>query len=239
MKLRLSLFLLLLVFTCVAQKKVDTVYLGESDDFITKIEYNNKVNSPLYYSLTYDLDTVVYKKTRLSYFFGKIELKKKQQLFKLLNKRNNIDTTQVLVFHYIDTLKNRNQFPKIDLIKNLDDGKHKHIISYKTFMRQHKECLRKYKKYKNTKVLHYYNINNNHPKKIGDIVWYKDPSGVIKNIFRDSYKRFKFFILKPNGEYYIHNIVDGKLIDTKKMIKSKWDYHANDFKKRYNSLNGI
>lgn len=235
MKLTLNIFFLSLIFICVAQKKVDTVYLGEKDNFISKMEYKNKINSPLYYALIYDLDTVVCKKARLSYFFGKIELIKKQQLFKLLSKRNNIDTTQVLVFHYIDTLKNKNQFPEKDLIQNLNNGKHKHIISYKTFIRQHKECLRKYK---NTKVLHYYDVNSDHPERVGRVVWYKDPSSVIRKIFRDSYRRFNFFIVKPNGEYYVHNINDGEEINIKKMIRSKWDYHASDFKKRYNSLNG-
>jgi len=221
----------------VAQKKVDTVYIDETNNVISKLSFLSKTNSSIYYGLIYDLDSVVYKKLRLSYFFGKLERIKKQQLFKLLSKRNGIDTTQALFFHYSDTLKSKNDFPKENTVVSLKNGGHKHLNSYNRFLKIHKQCLKVEKTYKKTKIIHFYNINQGHPNQVGKLIWYKDYSKVIGNMFKDYYGTFKCFIVRPNGEYFVYNIRDNEGIDIKKMMNSQWDIQVKDFKKRYNSLN--
>lgn len=87
------------------------------------------MNSPLYYVLIYknEKNKIVTLKARPSYFFGTIEKVKKQQLFKLLAQRNNVDTTKTIVIHYQDTLKRIDEFPKTNKIVPTKNG-HKHLV---------------------------------------------------------------------------------------------------------------
>lgn len=229
--------LFFIVTTCFSQKKKESVYLDESYNVITKKQYNKRLNSEIYHSLNYDLDTIKYKKLRLSHFFGKLEGVKKQQLFKLLYLRNGVDTTKTLVFHYNDTLKAKKYFPEKDSVAYFKKGRHKHLICYDTFLEQHKKCVDKWRKKDNISILHYYCVNKGHPDEIGEVLWYKDPSNVIKNVFRDDYKNFKFFALKPNGHFFVYSIRDSKKLDYVKLIANKWEFYEKKFYKTYLKLN--
>jgi Fe-S cluster biosynthesis and repair protein YggX len=231
-----SLFFLVVV-SSYSQVKKKTIYLNENYVEITKKEHKKKLNSEIYHSLTYDLDSLLYKKIRLSYFFGKLDLSKKQQLFKLLHVRNGIDTTKTLIFHYIDTLKVEKQFPKNDTVIRFKDGGHRNELSYKSFLKHHKDCSKKYEGFVNVNVLHYYYINNGHETVLGELVWCKDPSGIISRLFSDTHESFKYFILKPKGDFYVQSVGETKIDIFNEVLKEKWSEHEAKFYKEYNKLN--
>jgi hypothetical protein len=237
MKYFIANLFFLVVVSSYSQVKKKTIYLNENYTEITKREHHKKLKSKIYHSLTYDLDSLVYKKLRLSHFFGKLDKLKKQQLFKLLYVRNSIDTTKTLVFHYKDTLKLKSEFPKNDTVVFLKNGRHKHLISYKKFLKQHTNCVKKHNQFTNVTVVHYYHINNGHQDVIGELIWYKDPSGIIKRLFSDTYENFKYFILKPNGTFFIQSVRESKTNIFDEVLKGKWDKYETKFYKRYNYFN--
>ena len=235
--MRIIFIMFFVVTTCFSQKKEKTIYVDENYLVISKKLHKKRLKSEIYHSLSYDLDTIKYEKLRLSYFFGKFEKIKKQQLFKLLFLRNGIDTTKTLVFHYSDTLKAKYLFTKRDGVVDLKNGKHKHEISYDTYLKRHIECVEKWEKNIGVTMLHYYNINIGHPEKVGKVKWYKDPSGVVRNIFRDDYKNYNFFVVKPNGQFFVYSLRGTQKINYEKLITSRWDYYEKKFNKTYEKLN--
>ncbi|MBW1295721.1 hypothetical protein [Aquimarina litoralis] len=166
MKYYLSIIFLIITSNhAFTQKVKDTLYLDENNDFISKLKFDQKINSIIYYGLTFDLEDAVYKKIRFAYFFGKIDPIKKQQLFKYLSARNGVDTTKIMAIHYSDTLRAKYQFPKKDSIVYINNKKnHKHIPPYRTFIKRHKACTKNFKNKKNANVYHYYTVNLGHPK---------------------------------------------------------------------------
>lgn len=236
MKTHLLALIILISFNVFSQKK-KKVYLSEKFEIITKRYYNKMFNSKLYHSISYDLDTIVYKKLRLNYFFGQLDKDNRGQLFKLLYSRNKIDTTKTLMFHYKDTLKSKKQFPKKDKTVYLKNGKHKHLVSYETFLRHHSNCKSKYDNYHDVTILHFFSVNNGHPKRVGDLIWYKDPSNVIKRVFRDGYKSFSVFVVKPDGRFFIRSLNSISAPNSEQLLNGSWDKLEAKFYKRYNKLN--
>lgn len=159
----------------------------------------------------------------------------KSQLFKLLNKRSNIDTTKTLIIHYNDSLKSPNQYSEKGETKYMVSFGHEHLNTYKGFLIGHKNCLRRHNKYKKiANVLHFYITNNGHPSRYKKLFWYKDYGSIIKKMFSDSYKNFDRIIIHPNGEFYLgfqsHRYEN--------LIKKKdWDEYRDEFVQEVNKTN--
>ena len=101
----------------------DTLYVDEGYVTLERTEFDNKLDSDLYYQIIYDLDSVLLKKLFLNYYLGRLQPKKKSQLFGLLTQRNQMDTTQTMLIHYQDTLKRKEFYPKKSLLFTLKMGK--------------------------------------------------------------------------------------------------------------------
>ncbi len=223
-----------------AQKVKDTIYLDENNTIINKFRFTQKLNSTIYYGLTFDSDTIVYQKIRFSYFFGKIDPLKKQQLFKYLSARNGVDTTKMIAIHYEDTLKPASDFPKHDSVAYTKERKqHKHIRSYKSYIKGHKQCHKNFKKRKNASVYHYYNTNLGHKETYKKLSWHQDHQRVLRRIFKDKYKPFNSYIIKPNGDYvvFIYYIRNGGFEYSDIFKKDRWKQAQKLFKRKLKSHN--
>ncbi len=221
----------------------DTIYLDENDKIIDKRLFNFKFDSSIYYGLRFENDSIVVDKLRFSHLFGKLEETRKKQLFKLFASRNHVDTTKIILIHYQDTLKRIVDFPKENtIVFNKDSTSHKHLYSHKSFLQQHKNCLKDFKRNKNTNVYHFFGINTGHPLNYDNCTWEKDNFSLINNMFRDKYKRFSSIIIHPNGNFYCYNFNDeGKNLKVyQDIIKNKkWDEHIDEFSKRLQTLNSL
>lgn len=221
----------------------DTIYEDENGNSIDKRLFNYKFDSSIYHGYKFEEDKNVLLKLRLSYLFGELESTKKVQLFKLLASRNNIDTTKIMVIHYEDTLKRIVDFPKEDsMVFNKDRTQHTHIHTHKSFIFHIKQCIRNFKRNKKSNVYHFFGVNKGHPLIYEKCELYEDNFGLINNMFRDQYKRFKTIIVHPSGKFYCINYSDGrKSIDIyKDIIKDKkWDEHMSEFSKSIKSLNSL
>ncbi|ULC60526.1 hypothetical protein MBM09_05925 [Flaviramulus sp. BrNp1-15] len=186
-----------------AQK--DTIYVDENDDYISKQVFYKKMNSPIYHGLRFDTDTLVLQTIRFKYYFGNLSSPIKSQLFKLLNKRHQIDTSKTLIIHYLDTLRAKSEYSKKNtvvfydslnrvikpLIKSsqISDGvkfdftnynkvaKHKHIQNYRRFLKLNKKCTKRYYKY-----------NNKHNEKVSVFHFYN-----VNNGHPNEFKELRWF----------------------------------------------
>lgn len=259
--LSLFFFLFFFIFSASIYGQLDTIYADENDHYISKDEFHRKVNSSIYYGVRFNTDTLVLQKIRFRYYLGSLPTTVKTQLFKLINKRHQIDTTKTLIIHYIDTLKSVDEFPKRsgvvyrDSLNNIVEipntatfidfssiggiKKHEHIWNYKKFINQHKKCVKEHQKFNDeANVLHFYNYNNGHPDIVKNLKWYRDYGSVIKKIFTDSYKNFQQIIIYPNGDFYIQAMNTNILYDDL-VKKTNWDKHKDDFLKKMELLNVI
>ena len=221
----------------------DTIYADENNNIIDKHLFNFKFDSSIYYGFRFETDKIVVLRLRFSHLFGTLETTKKEQLFKLLASRNHVDTTKIMLIHYQDTLKRIVDFPKEDIVVfNKDSSSHTHIISHKSFVKQHENCLKGFKRNKKTKVYHFFGINKGHPLTYENNTWEKDNFNLINNMFRDKYRRFSTIIINPNGNFYCYNFNDeGKNLKVyEDIIKDKkWDEHMNEFSIKLQSLNSL
>ena len=258
---KISFIVTLLFFFSITGKilaQADTIYSDENNKLISKVEFNRKMNSEVFHGLRYETDTIVLNKLRFNYYFGELDPIVKTQLFKLLNKRHQIDTTKTLIIHYLDTLKSIEEFPKVtktvllDSLNNeikvpefknsyidfrpLENVKsHMHLQSYKSFVNEYKKCIRKHKKYRKTaRLLHFYGHSSGGlEEKSEDVNWLKDYGFVVKKVFSDGFKTFNTIILHPNGEFYMqsrHN-----KIPFEHLVKQ---IHWNEYKTEFNNTIG-
>lgn len=219
----------------------DTLYINETNEDINKRVYNLKVKSNLFAGLRFENDTLVLYKLRFSHLFGTLENSKKNQLFKLISSKNKVDTTKIIIIHYQDTLKRISQFAKkTGIVFNKDSTSHRHVISHKTFINQHKKCVRTLGKRNKSQVYHYYNFNNGHPETYKKVDWYKDNLSLIDKIFRDSYRRFNTIIIHPNGDFFCRNYNDENSNIFKDITKGKrWKKHKKEFEESLDTLNSM
>lgn len=221
----------------------DTIYADENDDVIDKRLFNYKFNSTIYYGFRFETDSVVLEKLRLSHLFGTLEATKKEQLFKFLTSRNHVDTTKIMVIHYQDTLKRITDFPKENkIVLSKDRSSHYHVLSHKSFIKLHKDCVKTFKRNKKTNIYHFFSVNTGHPLTYEECHWEKDNINLINNMFRDNYRRFSTIVIHPNGNFYCYNFNDdGENFKVyQDIIKDKkWDEHMNEFSKKMKSLNSL
>ena len=140
-------------------------YLNDKGNIISLSSYKTKINSNLFYTiLEINHDTII-KGMRLKESYGQLDLKQKQQLNKLFNKRFGIDSTKTWLIHYIDSLPNVNKMPKISglylfnefenkIEEEIKSKKFYHfaedslLVSYKTYINYSKKILLSYNDYK-------------------------------------------------------------------------------------------
>lgn len=227
--------LFLIPFINQAQIK-DTIYLNEHREIIPKFQFEKKSKSTIYYEKMFEQDTIVYKMVFLSYFLGNLQKEKKEQIFKLLNQRNNVDTTKTVLIHYKDILKAPDSFPKRDTIVNYVDGSHRHLPSFRTFKLQHKSCIKQYKK--DVIVYHFYEHNEGKSMDY-NYGWFEDPLGLLKKTFNNSPATDYFWhiIIFPDGRFAININKHNPEMWNKIINGKKWIKYLTDFEKRYFSLN--
>ncbi len=229
-KLNTVFFLCFIIsYSCFSQQK-DTIYFNFSGEQIHRDNFYKKVNSSLFGATMYDLDTIVVLKTRRSYLFGEINDKERNQLFKLINKRNHVDTTKTMVIHYIDTLKAVHQFPRREKIIQLEGGGHRHDITHRTFIRGGKNCRKTFSKYKHSNVYHFYKFNNGHPKAFKKLTWEKDNYKLIRKITAFDFKSNYVIAISPKGDFFIFDWVEypkNVYNDIKKGVN--WKKHKKQF----------
>lgn len=224
---------------CAFGQVSDTTYIDEAYRIVSSKEFYKKAKSNLYYTNLYIADTTIYNKIFLKYYIGELEEEKRVQLFSLLSQRNAIDTTKSILIHYKDTLHSKDHYPKKDTVIKYKDGSHKHIISYRTFLRQHRQCEKQYSS-KNIQMYHFINFNNGHPLEVKKLKWRKDPLNILRRMFYNHSDNMRFWtiLIHPNGEYAINNagVRTIKMWKEMKMHKN-WHLYKEQFYNSYHTLN--
>ena len=216
----------------------DTIYANELNQRIDRAVFEKKVTSKLYNTLIYEGDSLVTLVAKQSYMFGKINSENKSEIFRLFNLRNNVDTTKTIVIHYLDTLKRIDQFPKKDIIVSLKNGRHKHVNSHKTFIKNHKTCLNNFKNRKFSKVYHFFKVNNGHPLTYKKYSWEKDYGGLINKIFPSNYNKFTRVIISPDGDFFVYDRVEFPKTIYNDIIKGvNWEKHIQNYTTQMKILN--
>ena len=218
----------------------DTIFIDEDQINIDNIIFYKKLNSTQYFANVYESDQNVFAQLQWTHYFGALSQSQKPQLFQLLHKSYHVDTTKVMVLHYLDTLKSASTYPKRDKIVEIDEKRHKHVITYKTFLKQHKNCIRKFRKNKEAEVYHLYSVNGGHPDQVKNMLWYRDFQNKIKLLFKKNFQTPYTIIIHPNGDYLIHYSFDGAYsIETLLNLENNrnWNFYKNDFINRNQVLN--
>ena len=243
----------LIPFASRAQEK-KRIYVDENYKVINFQKFTKKSQSKLFYVINAKTDTALFKKLRFKEFFGKLDLKKKNQLNKLFQKRFKIDTTKIWLIHYIDSLPNIKEMPNksgIVFLDSLDNEegeilnkkefektiisrnvnsinislpkKHKHVISFEDYKKIVLNEIKKYQKFKNIYLLHFYSFNKGYPlNDIDSEKWYKDYNLILKRTFTDGMKMYKTIIVYPNGDFYLNTYGEvKKVLSSNKFSKEK------------------
>ena len=234
------IFYLLMVINTYSQQ-TKTVYVDDSYDEITKEKFERLLKSNLYDIAQSTRDKKIYKKLRYKEYFGRLSKKNKDQLNKLFNSRYNIDSTKKWLFHYLDSLPNKEKMPKISgviIYDSLDTKKsfflpkkkfnnnykkymnsnHRHVMCYDEFQ----DRIRKEKKKISKKIVftHIYNQNNGIPEEfLKEMNYYKDNIPIFRNIFSDGMKNYKTILIFPNGNFYLVN--NYNISNVKKLLQSR------------------
>lgn len=235
------IFYLLMVLNMYSQQ-TKTVYVDESYDEITKEKFERLLKSNLYDIAETTKDKKIYKKLRYKEYFGRLSKKNKDQLNKLFSSRYSIDSTKKWLFHYLDSLPNKEKMPKISGVivydsldtkkafflskkkfnnnyKKYINSKHRHVMSYDEFQ----DRIRKEKKKISKKIAftHIYNQNNGIPEEfLKEMNYYKDNIPIFRNIFSDGMKNYKTILIFPNGNFYLVN--NYNISNVKKLLQSKF-----------------
>lgn len=232
----------LLIVTNTYSQQTKTVYVDESYDEITKRKFDRLLKSNLYDIAETTRDKKIYTKLRYKEYFGRLSKKNKDQINKLFNSRYNIDSTKKWLFHYIDSLPNKEKMPKISGVIIYDsvetkksffiskkvfnknyrkymNSKHRHVMSYDEFQ----DKIRKEKKKISKKIVftHIYNQNNGIPEEfLKEMNYHKDNIPVFRNVFSDGMKNYKTILIFPNGNFYLVNNYNMSKI--KKLLQSSF-----------------
>jgi hypothetical protein len=217
----------------------DTLWVDEGYVVISRAQFEKKLRSKLYYSREYDLDTAFVQKLFLKYYLGRLEPQKKEQLYSILAQRNQMDTTQTMLIHYLDTLKSRDSYPKNEKIVTLKDGSHRHIPSYRNFIRAQVKCEKNFEKQEGIRVYHYFHHNEGHPTSYKNLQWFEDPLNLLRKLFynKSDHTRMWWLYLYPNGDYMVlFGNMPRELYDDLKVHRN-WEAHLKTFRETYGRVN--
>ncbi|MGB5419246.1 hypothetical protein, partial [Algibacter sp.] len=252
-------FLCVTLFSSNAFSQSDTLYFNLDGVKINKERFKNKIEKDFYEATMYTTDTLVEMKLKLLYCFGKLTDDSKTQLFKSLSSRHEVDTTKILSSFYKDTLKSKSDFPLknvIYLISNAGDtlkkrsfsnsrtmnythrqwkkesGKIKTFMNFKAYHRLNNEYIRghhsDYKK--SVELLMFYGENNGDSDKIQGLKWHKDNGDVLKKLFNYKDEKFRYVLIKPNGEFFLqYGFIATPFSNL--FNDTDWEFHKNKFLK--------
>jgi hypothetical protein len=137
--------LTLSVITGYSQKR-KTIYVNENFTEIIFSEYKKGLKSGLFTATEIVNDTAIFLKLRYTEYFGTLSPQKKKQINSLFNKRFKVDTIKTWLIHYIDTLPNKKEMPKVSGVIVYDSlNKVKGIFSSKKKFRSNFRINSKYK----------------------------------------------------------------------------------------------
>lgn len=224
----------------IAQTAKDTVYVDENGVVIDGLIYHKKLNSIYYFANVYDYGEHYYSQLQWTHYFGQLNDHQRQQFFKLVSAAHQIDTTKIISIHYLDTLKNESSYPKKDKIVTLPNNGHMHLYSYKSFLKQHKNCFKRYDKNKQANVYHFYSYNDGHPNVVKNMIWYEDFQKRIRLFFNKNSKAPFFILIHPDGRYFMHyryNGIYSSDIPSNLEKNVRWDSYFVDFNNKTKVLN--
>jgi len=199
-------------------------FIDYNTNQITAKEFKKLSDTDLFKELDIKQDSLHFKKLVFNKLFGSLSKIEKSQLNKHLFFRYAIDSTKIWVIHYMDSLPLKASLPKKSHIVYLDDKKmrHKHLISYKDFVKQSKTHFKEFKNKKDVTFIHFWSAGGqDYPQEpFKSLNWCYDPSNFIKRIFSFGIINFKTQIIYPNGDYVSFFDVKNK-IELKRLIKIK------------------
>jgi hypothetical protein len=237
--------LTLSVITGYSQKR-KTIYVNENFTEIIFSEYKKGLKSGLFTATEIVNDTAIFLKLRYAEYFGTLSPQKKKQINSLFNKRFKVDTIKTWLIHYIDTLPNKKEMPKVsgvivydslNKVKGIFSSKkkfrsnfrinskykHKHVSSYTDYLKKIKNERKKVNK--KVDFLHIYDFNKGTPSNtLEEYNYYKDNVSVFKRIFSDGVLNYKTIIVYPNGDFYLTHY--NNIMKEKKLLRN------NFFKRR-------
>lgn len=199
-------------------------FIDYNTNQITAKEFKRLFDTDLFKELDIKSDSLNFKKLIFNKRFGSLSKIAKSQLNKRLFFGYAIDSTKIWVIHYVDSLPPKASMPKKSYIEYLDDQKmrHKHVTSYKDFVKGSKKHSKEFKNNKDVKFIHFWRAGGqDYPQELfKSLNWYYDPSNFIKRLFSFGIINFKTQIIYPNGDYI--SFYDNKnKVDLKRLIKSK------------------
>jgi hypothetical protein len=245
----------------------DTIYVDENYKKISLSEFERKTNSDFFVVATTTNDTAIFKKVRFREYFGKLNLKKKHQLNKLLYKKHKIDSSKIWLIHHTDTIPNIELFHKKSGIILLDSlgNEYGEVMNIKDFNSKHAKRLYKQSlndnriakrvrsfedynrilttrkkelgRFKDAKLLHFYNYNENYSLEKYQINWIKDNNLILENFFTDGNRIYNNVIIYPNGDCYAHS-GRAPLWKQKKLLKKRlYNKLKKEWLKKYSKFN--
>jgi hypothetical protein len=199
-------------------------FIDYNTNQITAEEFKRLSDTDLFKELDIKRDSLHFKKLVFNKLFGSLSKIEKSQLNKHLFFRYAIDSTKIWVIHYVDSLPPKVSLPKKSHIVYLDEKKmrHKHVTSYKDFVKQSKTHFKEFKNNKDVTFIHFWRAGGqDYPQEFfKSFNWYYDPSNFIKRIFSFGVINFKTQIIHPNGDYV--SFYDNKnKVELKRLIKSE------------------
>ena len=168
-------------------------FINYNSNQITAEEFKRLFDTDLFKELDFKSDSIHFKKLVFNKRFGFLSKIAKSQLNKRLFSRYAIDSTKIWVIHYVDSLPPKASMPKKSYIVYLDDKKmrHKHVTSYKDFVKGSKIHFKEFKNNENVTFIHFWRAGGQgYPQELlKSLNWYYDPSSAksltsrnIKNI---------------------------------------------------------
>lgn len=120
---------------------------------------------------------------------------------------------------------------RITINSDVSKRKHRHVTSYKDYKRIISKERKRYKKFKNVELIHFYEFNKGYPKEdIENNKWYQDKNKLLKRTFTDGMKMYKVIVLFPNGDFCLNPYGPDKakkILKRKKYLREKKKWKKN------------
>lgn len=230
-KYLLASFLILTSSIYCQNKSKVNIFLDENLKPINEASFNEKTNSFIYTSRSYNNDSLAVHQITNLIKFGKLDSITNYQIRMLLQRdsKNNTITDKDLILTFRDTLYGFNTHSNFANLSNWDiKNKIKHYDNIQ------KKCIKRDRK-DNYERFYFYNVNKEYNYQPKNFSWIKS-SIILNNLLFNN--QSSMLILKANGEYfYFLEIYEKYVIE---LIKAEnWDLFINEYEIAKNTLSKV
>lgn len=252
------LLITLLPLMSLSQSK--EIFIDENQNLVSKKEYKKKCKLNVLKCIKEKAETVKTHRIYDKYIFGKLSNPQINEVKQYLNEISNIAILENknIIIKYNDSLfgyeeseirrrKNHRAYTiKFGAATKDISKKHNQIeykpIEMKTYVKNHlkfinkeKKCVEKAQTVFNSQVLYIYNVDKGHNTMWPDLNWIQDVNKYLTTHFFRIPKYGGMLMIKPNGEYFVSNVVFNDKILTE-LLNGNWDLLKNDWNLTKNQL---